>query len=46
VLELKRLQIGELKLDNLPVGMWRVLKPKEVISLKLLSDKKEEKKHR
>ena len=46
VLELKRLQIGELKLDNLPVGMWRVLKPKEVISLKMLSDKKEEKKHR
>lgn len=33
VLELKRLQIGNVKLNKLPVGMWRMLKPSEVISL-------------
>jgi len=46
VLELKRLQIGDLTLDNLPVGMWRVLKPKEVLSLQMLSDKKDNKRNR
>jgi pseudouridine synthase len=30
VLELKRLQIGNLKLGKLPPGMWRMLKPGEV----------------
>jgi len=30
VLELKRLQIGSLKLGKLPLGMWRMLKPGEV----------------
>ena len=33
VLELKRLQIGEVKLGNLSTGMWRVLKPGEVTNL-------------
>ncbi|MCK4653881.1 MAG: rRNA pseudouridine synthase [Candidatus Cloacimonetes bacterium] len=33
VLELKRLQIGNLKLGKLPVGMWRMLKPSEINSL-------------
>ena len=33
VLELKRLQIGNLKLGKLPLGMWRMLKPGEVRSL-------------
>ena len=33
VLELKRLQIGNVKLNKLPLGMWRMLKPSEVISL-------------
>ena len=33
VLELKRLQIGNLKLGKLPPGMWRMLKPGEVRSL-------------
>ena len=33
VLELKRLQIGDVKLGKLPLGMWRMLKPSEVISL-------------
>lgn len=33
VLELKRLQIGNLKLGKLPTGMWRVLKPAEIRSL-------------
>ncbi len=36
VLELKRLQIGNLKLGSLPPGMWRVLKPEEVLSLRKL----------
>lgn len=40
VLELKRLQIGNLSLGNLPVGMWRVLKPNEVIDLQNLSKTK------
>ena len=34
VLALKRLQIGSVKLDDLPVGMWRTLKPNEIASLK------------
>ena len=34
VLELKRLQIGDVKLGKLPTGMWRLLKPNEVLSLK------------
>jgi pseudouridine synthase len=33
VLELKRLQIGNLKLGKLPTGMWRILKPSEIRSL-------------
>ena len=33
VLELKRLQVGNVKLNKLPVGMWRMLKPSEVTSL-------------
>ena len=33
VLELKRLQIGNLKLGKLSTGMWRMLKPGEVRSL-------------
>ena len=33
VLELKRLQIGDVKLGKLPVGMWRILKPNEVMKL-------------
>lgn len=33
VLDLKRLQIGEVKLGNLPIGMWRSLKPNEIKSL-------------
>jgi len=33
VLELKRLQIGDVKLGKLPIGMWRLLKPNEVLSL-------------
>ena len=33
VLELKRLQIGNVKLGKLPTGMWRLLKPSEVIGL-------------
>ncbi len=33
VLELKRLQIGNLKLGKLPPGMWRMLKPVEIRSL-------------
>ena len=40
VLELKRLQIGNLSLGNLPVGMWRVLKPNEVMELQALSKTK------
>jgi 23S rRNA pseudouridine2605 synthase len=34
VLHLKRLQIGDISLEKLPVGMWRFLKPVEIISLK------------
>jgi 23S rRNA pseudouridine2605 synthase len=34
VLHLKRLQIGDISLEKLPVGMWRFLKPNEIISLK------------
>ncbi len=30
VLELKRLQIGNIKLGKLPLGMWRLLKPSEI----------------
>ncbi len=33
VMELKRLQIGDIKLGNLSTGMWRNLKPGEVLSL-------------
>jgi len=33
VLELKRLQIGNVKLNKLPLGMWRMLKPSEITSL-------------
>ena len=33
VQELRRLQIGDVKLGSLPIGMWRILKPKEVESL-------------
>ncbi len=34
VTELKRLQIGNLKLGKLPAGMWRFLKPNEILDLK------------
>ncbi len=34
VTELKRLQVGNLKLGKLPVGMWRILKPNEILDLK------------
>ncbi|MCF7857894.1 MAG: rRNA pseudouridine synthase [Candidatus Cloacimonetes bacterium] len=34
VYELKRLQIGTIKLNKLPVGMWRMLKPSEVTALR------------
>jgi 23S rRNA pseudouridine2605 synthase len=34
VLHLKRLQIGDISLEKLPVGMWRFLRPNEIISLK------------
>jgi len=37
VLELKRLQIGNLKLSKLPIGMWRMLKPSEITSLLSIS---------
>jgi len=37
VLELKRLQIGNVKLSKLPIGMWRMLKPSEISSLIALS---------
>jgi 23S rRNA pseudouridine2605 synthase len=33
VVSLKRLQIGEIKLEKLPVGMWRFLSDKEILSL-------------
>ncbi len=33
VLDLKRLQIGNVKLNKLPLGMWRMLKPSEITSL-------------
>ena len=39
VMQLRRLQIGDVKLGNLPIGMWRVLKPKEVESLLRYSSK-------
>lgn len=35
VIKLKRLQIGNLKLGNLPPGMWRFLKSNEIASLKM-----------
>ena len=41
VLELKRLQIGDVKLGTLPIGMWRVLKPNEVLTLIRLSERKQ-----
>ena len=43
VLELKRLQIGDVKLGKLPVGMWRVLKPSEVFALRNYQKRKEDK---
>jgi len=39
VISLKRLQIASLKLGSLPVGMWRMLMPGEVESLKKISKK-------
>jgi len=33
VTKLKRIQIGEIHLENLPVGMWRSLTPEEVLYL-------------
>jgi len=33
VLELKRLQIGDVKLGSLTTGMWRVLKPSEITNM-------------
>ncbi len=40
VTELKRTQIGEVSLGNLPRGMWRYLLPKEVLSLITMSRNK------
>ncbi len=40
VISLKRLQIGDVKLGKLPVGMWRFLLPSEVESLLRLSKKR------
>ncbi|MCF7911410.1 MAG: rRNA pseudouridine synthase [Candidatus Cloacimonetes bacterium] len=37
VLELKRLQIGNVTLGKLPPGMWRLLKPSEVTGLQKLA---------
>lgn len=34
VLELKRLQIGDIKLGNLPLGKWRYLNTKEIQNIK------------
>lgn len=34
ILELKRLQIGDIKLGNLPLGKWRYLNTKEIQSIK------------
>jgi 23S rRNA pseudouridine2605 synthase len=34
VLTLKRLQIGDVKLGKLPPGMWRLLRPSEILSFK------------
>ncbi|EFG86120.1 hypothetical protein CLCAR_4281 [Clostridium carboxidivorans P7] len=34
VLELKRIQIGDIKLGNLPLGKWRYLSNKEVKNIK------------
>ena len=39
VVKLKRLQIGSMKLGNLPIGMWRILKPNEIASLKNIAKK-------
>jgi pseudouridine synthase len=34
VISLKRLQVGDITLDKLSVGMWRFLKPDEILSLR------------
>jgi len=39
VIDLKRIQIGSLKLDKLPIGMWRVLTTHEIKSLLKYQDK-------
>lgn len=44
VMQLKRIQIGELHLDNLPTGMWRFLTPEEVLYLVQRTNKKKDKK--
>ena len=41
VLELKRLQIADVKLGKLPTGMWRMLKPNEVLSLRNYKKKRD-----
>ncbi len=40
VIELKRTQIGDVSLGNLPQGMWRYMLPKEVLSLLNMSRSK------
>jgi len=43
VIDLKRIQIGELELGNLQIGKWRYLTEKEVAGLRRLLHEKEEK---
>lgn len=43
VLDLKRLQIGDVKLGKLPLGMWRMLKPSEIYALKHYQNRNEDK---
>ena len=44
VISLKRLQIGNVKLGKLPIGMWRFLLPSEIEALKRLSYRSKKKK--
>lgn len=43
VMQLKRIQIGEIHLENLPTGMWRYLTPEEVLYLVQRTNKKRNK---
>jgi len=40
IISLKRLQIGDIKLEKLPVGMWRFLKDNEILHLLKTKDKR------